>query len=35
MGSLVGPKSSFAFLFVSFLSPIGGVIVSRDDPSRR
>ena len=29
----MGALSSFAFLFVSFLSPISGVIVSRDNPS--
>ena len=35
LGTLLGPKGSFAFLFVFFLSPISGVRVSGDDPSRR
>ena len=31
--ALMGPKGSFAFLFLSFLSPRSGIRVSRDDPS--
>ena len=34
MGTLVRPEF-LCVLFLSFLNPISGVIVSRDDPNRR